>query len=144
MLMTVLAVTVLLAAVCDLRERRIPNWLTGAGFALAAVLRALEHPFPLPLEEGFLGALMLAVPFFLVWLVNREAIGMGDVKLLAAVGVALGPRLGPDALMAAGAAFVLWLAGRLAVNRRPEWRASVPMAPFLAAGVVMVIAASGL
>ncbi|MDA8065712.1 MAG: A24 family peptidase [Thermaerobacter sp.] len=143
MLVTVLVATMLLAAVFDLRERRIPNWLTGTGFAFVVALRALEQPFPLPLEEGLLGAAMLAVPFFLVWLVNREAIGMGDVKLLAAVGMALGPRLGPDALMAAGAAFVLWLAGRLAVGHRLEWQASVPMAPFLAAGVVVVVAAAG-
>ena len=76
-----------LAALLDLRSRRIPNALTVTGVAAALVLRA-----PLGWEnvaDGALGvglALLLTVPFFLV-----KAMGGGDVKLMAVVGAFMGP-----------------------------------------------------
>jgi prepilin peptidase CpaA len=76
-----------LAAILDVRSRRIPNALTVTGVAAALILRA-----PLgweALAEGALGvglALLLTVPFFLV-----KALGGGDVKLMAAVGAFMGP-----------------------------------------------------
>jgi prepilin peptidase CpaA len=75
------------AAILDLRSRRIPNALTVTGVATALVLRAPQGWEPL--ADGILGlglALLLAVPFFLV-----QAMGGGDVKLLAAVGAFMGP-----------------------------------------------------
>jgi prepilin peptidase CpaA len=77
----------LLAGVLDLRSRRIPNALTVTGAATALVLRA-----PMgweALAEGALGvglALLLTVPLFAL-----NALGGGDVKLLAAVGAFMGP-----------------------------------------------------
>jgi prepilin peptidase CpaA len=77
----------LMAGVFDLRSRRIPNALTVTGAATALVLRA-----PLgweALADGVLGlglALVLTVPLFAL-----NALGGGDVKLLAAVGAFLGP-----------------------------------------------------
>lgn len=76
-----------LAAILDVRSRRIPNALTVTGVTAALVLRA-----PLgwaALADGALGiglALLLTVPFFLV-----KALGGGDVKLMAAVGAFMGP-----------------------------------------------------
>jgi prepilin peptidase CpaA len=77
----------LIAGILDLRSRRIPNALTVTGAATALVLRA-----PLgweALADGALGiglALLLTVPLFLL-----NALGGGDVKLLAAAGAFLGP-----------------------------------------------------
>lgn len=77
----------LIAGVLDLRSRRIPNALTVTSAAMALALRA-----PLGWEavaDGALGiglALLLTVPLFFL-----NALGGGDVKLLAAVGAFLGP-----------------------------------------------------
>ena len=83
-----LAALVLVAAVFDVRRRRIPNWLTfagiGAGFALNAVLSG-----PSGLARSGLGfglALGVYLPLFAI-----RALGAGDVKLMAAAGALAGP-----------------------------------------------------
>lgn len=75
----------LIASVTDLRSRRIPNWLTG-GFALLAVLTGMiqDRPIFLTLEGGLIGFSTLFVPYVM------RGIGAGDVKLLSAVGCAVG------------------------------------------------------
>ena len=78
----------LLAAAIDLRQRRIPNWLT-LGIAIAGFSQSfLHHPTVTP-AQSMLGLLVgFALPLVLFVL---NAIGGGDVKLLAAVGAWLGP-----------------------------------------------------
>jgi prepilin peptidase CpaA len=71
-----------LAALTDLRERRIPNWLTGSTAVLYPLYVALS-----PTPVAWAGALGLAVLVFLVGLglFARQIMGGGDVKLIAAV-----------------------------------------------------------
>lgn len=76
------------AAVIDLRERRIPNWLN-ALVAVAGVLTTSIYASPVVWWASLLGLLLgfaiLLVPFALGF------VGGGDVKVLAAVGAWLGP-----------------------------------------------------
>jgi prepilin peptidase CpaA len=77
-----------LAALTDIRERRIPNRLTGALAALYPVY-VLVSPVPV----AWPAALGLATVVFLIGLglFARELIGGGDVKLIAAVSLWAGP-----------------------------------------------------
>jgi prepilin peptidase CpaA len=85
-------VVLLIATVIDLRTRRIPNTLTlagiGVGLGLNFALVALESGMTVGLKQGLLpsvtGALFLFVCF--LGLAAIRAVGMGDVKLMAAVG----------------------------------------------------------
>jgi prepilin peptidase CpaA len=77
-----LAVLLSLAALIDVRERRIPNWLT-AGVAALYPLYVLASPSP----PAWLGAVAAAFAVFLFGLIlfGRQLIGGGDVKLIAAM-----------------------------------------------------------
>ena len=81
-----LLLTVIGAAVLDLRIRRIPNALTVPAFALALILRGSMGLDP------FLAGLLAAGLAFLICLpvFALGGLGGGDVKLLTSVGAFLG------------------------------------------------------
>ena len=86
LLPVLLTVVVVLASWLDLRERRIPNWVTGAGLLGGLAIRAALGPTAV--WSGFLGAglgLSLGILLFAI-----GAMGAGDGKLLAALGALLG------------------------------------------------------
>lgn len=95
-----LAAWLLMAAWIDLRTRRIPNALVASGMLCGLAVQALAPAGTglFAYQWGGLGALQallglaaglaLFMPLYLL-----RAVGAGDVKLLAMVGVWLGPRL---------------------------------------------------
>jgi prepilin peptidase CpaA len=120
---------VLTAVVCDLRSRRIPNALVASGIALGFLFQAVApHAsgglFGQPAGAlGFVPALLgglLGLGLFLP-LYALRAMGAGDVKLLAMVGVWLGaPAVAYAALwtLLAGGALALGWALVTGVLRR--------------------------
>jgi len=90
----VLLAVLLVAAVYDVRFRRIPNWITVTGVAIGLVLNAFLFD---PLGGWFslagvwfsLRGLGLAFGVYFLLYVIR-AMGAGDVKLMAAVGAMVG------------------------------------------------------
>jgi leader peptidase (prepilin peptidase)/N-methyltransferase len=131
MALDVLLAAVLVASVVtDLRARRIPDVLT-----VPAALTALAlggDPWAGLVAAGLLGAAALTSP---------EGMGLGDAKLAGVMGLCLGPAV-VSALLAACALATLYglvLAVRhgLAAARV----ATVPLAPFLAAGTGVALVA---
>jgi prepilin peptidase CpaA len=80
---------VVIAAVIDIRSRRIPNWLTLSGIIVGFALNAvLTYPFPFEgLKNAALGMLFGFGVYFILYLIR--AMGAGDVKLMAAIGALL-------------------------------------------------------
>jgi prepilin peptidase CpaA len=77
-----------LACASDWRTRRVPNFLTLGGTALACAYAFVSHGFGGLLTglEGFGLGFLLFLPMFLL-----GGMGAGDVKLLACLGAWLGP-----------------------------------------------------
>ena len=81
-----LAVLVILAAIWDIRWRRIPNWLTLSGLVLGI---GLSWFLGYPGVRSSLQGLGLAFGvYFVLYLLH--GMGAGDVKLMAAVGATAG------------------------------------------------------
>jgi prepilin peptidase CpaA len=72
----------ILAALTDLRERRIPNWLNAGVAALYPVYLLLS---PVPVAWPSALAISLMVGLVGLALFARERIGGGDVKLITAI-----------------------------------------------------------
>ena len=88
LLLSGLALGLVVAAVTDVREGRIPNWLTFSLAAFGFGVQSWEHGW-----EGFLFSLgglgvgLACLMFFYI----KGGMGAGDVKLLGAIGAILGP-----------------------------------------------------
>jgi prepilin peptidase CpaA len=76
------------AAVVDLRERRIPNWLNLL-LILSGVAQSLIPGHWLTPAQSLLGLFAAALVPFLLFALG--AMGAGDVKLMAGIGAWLGP-----------------------------------------------------
>ena len=119
----------LLASVTDIRERRIPNALVLAGLVIAAALAAMSGRWSDALIGSGLGIAVLALPR----LIARDAVGLGDIKLVGVLGLGAGISgivVVVGLAVAAATPVVLW-ARRKGSHFRP-----LPFAPFLAMGVV--------
>ena len=131
--LAVLGAALAAASFYDLTQRRIPNRIVLPGAAACAAL-TLAAGAPLSLLAGLATVLLLLV----VSLCSPAALGMGDVKL--ALLLVLG--LDGSALRALALGLVLAaLAGCALVARhgRTALRASLPLAPFIAAGALVAV-----
>ncbi len=113
---SVVIVASLLGARYDIRNGRIPNWLTlpmaSLGFAYMAWHGGLHG-----LGDGALGWFTLALPYIVLFLLARG--GAGDAKMMGAIGAWLGAQVGVIVLVCVGAAgAVFGLARMLAHGRR--------------------------
>jgi len=125
------------AAAIDLRRRIVPNLLVGPAAAWAIGATALLAPEELPgrLLAGSLAFAALLAPA----LARPGALGMGDVKLAAVMGLYLGASVAPALAVSfvAGAA----LGALTLVTHRGAARGRVvPFAPLLAAGGMIALA----
>jgi leader peptidase (prepilin peptidase)/N-methyltransferase len=104
-------------SVYDIRERRLPNWLTLPGAVVILAAAALH-------ERGAaaaVGAVALFVVYAVVHLVSRAAMGAGDVKLAIGIG-ALTATFGAEVWLLAALGAPLLTAGWAIVTllRRSE------------------------
>ncbi|MEU8096103.1 A24 family peptidase [Streptomyces rubiginosohelvolus] len=136
-----LAPVAVLLAVVDRRVHRLPDPLT-LPLAAAAVLllggAALLPGHAGSWTSGLLGGLALGGFYLLLFLINPNGMGFGDVKLALALGVALG-WYGWTVLFVGGFAGFLFGAAYglvLVLLRRAGRRTGIPFGPFMIAGAL--------
>ena len=117
------------AAVRDLRVREVPDWIAAAvlGCGVLAALLAGTLAAWIIAAAGFALGLALSWPLFAL-----GGIGGGDVKLLAALGCALGPK----GLLCA----MFWMAlagGVWALACKAQGKKDLAYVPAIAAGVLV-------
>ncbi|MEU6956277.1 A24 family peptidase [Streptomyces sp. NPDC045714] len=130
-----------LLAVVDRRVHRLPDPLT-LPLAVAAVLllggAALLPGHAGSWTSGLLGGVALGGFYFLLFLINPNGMGFGDVKLALALGVALG-WYGWTVLFVGGFAGFLFGAAyglALVLLRRAGRRTGIPFGPFMIGGAL--------
>ena len=132
-------------AFIDVAVRRLPDPLTGAAFAgtlgffTAAVLTGGGHPGQL--ARAGIAAAALGGFYLVLFIVRPSGMGLGDVKLAACVGLALG-WLGWQALVA-GTFITFALAAvygcALLLLRRATRTSQLPLGPFIVIGTLAAI-----
>lgn len=128
-------VTMLVAVtLTDLERRVIPNKILLVGAILALTISAATDPGSLP--ERLAAAAAGGGLLFAAALAYPRGMGLGDVKLVATMGLFLGRDLGPALLVAllAGSLVGLVLIARHGAAARKR---AIPFGPFLALGGVV-------
>lgn len=136
------AAAFLLVAVIDFEHRLVLNVVLIAMGALALLASALSLPLAPVFWRSLIGGAVGLVLFVLVALVGRGAMGAGDVKLAAVIGLIVGYPAVLSALIAGilcggVAALVVILQGK-------GRRATIAYAPWLSLGAVAVMVAGAL
>lgn len=118
----------------DFERRVIPNPVLGVGAVVAVALVAVADPSSVP--ERALAAAGAGGALLLVALAYPRGMGMGDVKLVAVMGLYLGRAVAPALLVgfAAGALVGLAMIARRGAAARKQ---AVPFGPFLALGGIV-------
>lgn len=145
--LAVLAAGLIALAVIDFRTGYLPDPLQIALAVAGAGVIALGSPVGISWGWAVLGAVINGALFWaLRWLISRakgrEAMGLGDVKLVAVGGIWLGPLALPY-IMAAGGILTLLGAGVATLaTGKPIWRGEMPLGPGLAVGILGVFTAA--
>ena len=129
------------ASVIDLNCMRIPNKINLIIVAVGCI-HMLQFDYKVWID-CFLGLLLGGGSLFLMgligsWLLNKEAMGGGDVKLMAACGIFLGLSKTLFALLFAfyAAAVVIIV---LLVAKRLKRNQNIAFGPFLCSGVIIAV-----
>jgi leader peptidase (prepilin peptidase) / N-methyltransferase len=120
----------------DLERRVIPNRivLPATGIVLVANLALNSSRW----YEWLLASLGAAGFFFVFAVARRGALGMGDVKLAALLGAALGEDVIQALILGTLAAAAFGIAILVREGKEGRKRA-IPLGPFLAAGAIVVL-----
>ncbi|BBZ16959.1 prepilin peptidase [Mycolicibacterium gadium] len=119
----------------DIRERRLPNWLTVPG-ALAILIWATATGRGAP---ALAGAVSLFAIYLAIHLVAPAAIGAGDVKLAIGIGALTGA-FGVDVWSLAAVTAPLLTAGIAVVVRIVSAERTVPHGPSMCAAAAAATA----
>lgn len=144
-----LAAALIVLTVVDLKEMILPDEITVPGIPVAIALSFLVPCLHLAASRwqglglGLVGAatgagVLLAIRALGTWFFKKEAMGLGDVKLMAMVGALIGPWkvLLVDFILAPVLGSVV---GIVVLARQRKALIPIPYGPFLALGTIVAV-----
>ena len=136
----ILAVALVFLTAIDLDRRLLPDAIVLPALAIVLILQIAFYPDHT--LEWVLAAVAAALFFFVPFVIYPAGMGMGDVKLAALLGAALGKSVAAAIAvgLVAGGAFALLVLVREGVGARKK---AVPFGPFLALGGLVVLFLGG-
>lgn len=131
------------AMVIDLRYHRIPNMislilLAGRGITIAYEFLYLKEAAMSRLVSSLLGLVVLFVVLFGLSKLIHNGIGLGDVKLLSAIGF-MGGIYAVCSILVLGLLSSCVISIGLVAFKQKKMKDSIPFAPFIFVGIVLTI-----
>lgn len=132
----------LVITVYDIKHKIIPDILSFVfGFlAFLSVFLFTNGVFSphMPMMSDFFGAIVISVPFALIWLLSKGTwMGLGDAKLAIGLGLLLGMPL-----MLSATVMAFWIGAIIGIfllifNKKYNRKSEVPFGPFLILGTLI-------
>jgi len=132
-----------IAAILDIKEKKIPNSLVLAMLA-SWVLIMVPKLFidtdaaVVLLADSAIGLVVGGGIFLLVYIISRKGLGGGDVKFMAATGLHLGLS-GILTAMFCGTVLAALTGGMLILLKKIGRKDAIPLAPFLYVGILITL-----
>ncbi|MDX2143339.1 MAG: A24 family peptidase [Rhodospirillaceae bacterium] len=138
--LAVISASLLALAIIDFRTGYLPDVIVAPLGLAGLAVTIIGSPIGVTWQMGLIGAAINGAVFYgLRWLVSRlkgrEAMGLGDVKLVMAGGLWLGPWALPYIMAVAGIGTLLGAGIGGLITRRAVWEGEMPLGPGLAAGI---------
>lgn len=127
----------------DAREKVIPNrWLfyilVCRGILFAAELICFPGMWIENIKFILIGGIASGMIFFIAYVVSRHAIGMGDVKLFAVIGLCLGFKT-TYLVMIVSLILSAFYGGSMVLCRKKSMKDEMAFGPFVTAGTLIVL-----
>lgn len=126
--------TLVVVTLTDLERRIIPNKVLIVSAPLAIVIGLALDPAGEP--ERLVAGLAAGALLLLIALIYPRGMGMGDVKLVAVIGLYLGRTVAPALLIGIAAGALVGL-GMIVARGAEARKQAIPFGPFLALGGVI-------
>ena len=129
--------SLIVLAIIDARTGFLPDVLTLPLLALGLLMQFWPETQTVGIEASLVGMLIGSLPFWLMatmyrWRTGKDGLGLGDVKLVAAMGAWSGPAVIPLTMVLSAATGLVW--GLFITRHKPWARRRIAFGPFLVVG----------
>ena len=129
-------ICLILLSVYDVKERRIPNSLVVSIYLLGLIGLCSGR---VSSAESLAGLLALPLIIMALIRITKYKIGMGDVKLISAIGFCLGFWNQVLAVFAGLLICIIYLFGRFIKNKKQKFSETIFLGPFISFGVLFTL-----
>ncbi len=132
-------------AIIDARTGFLPDVLTLPMLGLGLIIQFCPTTQTVGIEASLVGMLLGSLPLWLMaiiyrWRTGKDGLGLGDVKLVAAIGAWSGPSAIPLVMIISATLGLIW--GATMDSRKPWSRRRIAFGPFLVIGYAVSVLVS--